>query len=187
MIRSRISPTSSTTAFPLGPVRLDPAQHRKSTYDGELLESIPVYQLITTRKSHDDSQFIPDSTRRSGYGGSDYLWEGTLVYDGVVYDHIHFRARGGVWRYAMGKNMWKFDFNRGHSFQARDDYGQLVRHTMGQAEFLGHHPAGRLPASRRTRPVRIGRLQAVQSGGHRKPQYALRPFPDCRKCRRAGR
>jgi hypothetical protein len=23
----------------------------------------------------------------------------------------------------MGKNMWKFDFNRGHYFQARDDYG----------------------------------------------------------------
>ena len=69
--------------------------------------------------------FIPNSTRSSGYDGSDYLWEGTLVYDGVVYDHIHYRARGGVWRYAMGKNMWKFDFNRGHSFQARDDYGQL--------------------------------------------------------------
>ena len=31
--------------------------------------------------------------------------------------------RGGVWRYSMGKNMWKFDFNRGHEFTARDDYG----------------------------------------------------------------
>ncbi len=95
------------------------------TYDGDLLNSIPVYQLITTRESHEDAMFIPDSTRGSGYTGSDYLWEGTLIYDGVVYDHIHYRARGGVWRYAMGKNMWKFDFNRGHSFQARDDYGRL--------------------------------------------------------------
>lgn len=24
----------------------------------------------------------------------------------------------------MGKNMWKFDFNRGHSFEARDNYGK---------------------------------------------------------------
>lgn len=56
--------------------------------------------------------------------GSEYKWYGTLVYDGVVYDHIRYRARGGVWRYAMGKNMWKFDFNRGHSFQARVDYGK---------------------------------------------------------------
>ena len=39
---------------------------------------------------------------------------GTLVFDGKVYDHIHYRARGGVWRYAMVKNMWKFDLNRGH-------------------------------------------------------------------------
>ena len=93
------------------------------TYDSELLNSVPVYQLITTKDSHLDSQYIPDSSRRGGYSGSDYLWEGTLVYDGAVYDHIRFRARGGVWRYAMGKNMWKFDFNRGHRFQARDDYG----------------------------------------------------------------
>ena len=93
------------------------------TYDSELLDSVATYHLITTRKAHEDSQFIPDSTRNNGYGGSDYLWHGALVYDGVVYDHIRFRARGGVWRYAMGKNMWKFDFNRGHGFEARDDYG----------------------------------------------------------------
>lgn len=93
------------------------------TYDGDLLDSVASYHLITTREAHEDSQFIPDSSRFSGYTGSEYLWNGALVYDGVVYDHIRYRARGGVWRYAMGKNMWKFDFNRGHDFQARDDYG----------------------------------------------------------------
>lgn len=97
------------------------------TYSSELLDSIATYQLITTRKAHVDSQFIPDSTRGSGYGGSDYLWHGALVYDGVVFDHIRFRARGGVWRYAMGKNMWKFDFNRGHEFEARDNYGNKYK------------------------------------------------------------
>ena len=102
-----------------------PGTEPEVTYDSQLLESLPVYQLITTRKSHEDAMFIPNSTLSGGYGGSDYRWEGTLVYDGVVYDHIHFRARGGVWRFAMGKNMWKFDFSRGHSFQARDDYGRL--------------------------------------------------------------
>lgn len=93
------------------------------TYDSELLDSVATYHLITTRTDHVDSQFIPDSTRGGGYSGSDYLWHGALVYDGQVYDHIRFRARGGVWRYSMGKNMWKFDFNRGHGFEARDDYG----------------------------------------------------------------
>ncbi|MCA9238674.1 MAG: lamin tail domain-containing protein, partial [Planctomycetales bacterium] len=76
------------------------------TYDGELLDSIATYHLITTRQDHEQSQYIPNSNQ-GPYGGSDYLWHGALVYDGVVYDHIHFRSRGGVWRYAMGKNMWK--------------------------------------------------------------------------------
>ncbi len=93
------------------------------TYGPDVLDSIATYQLITTRESHVESQHLPGATM-PGYEGSDYLWHGALVYDGVVYDHIRYRARGGIWRYAMGKNMWKFDFNRGHGFQARDDYGQ---------------------------------------------------------------
>src|SRR6185369_3684930 len=31
------------------------------------------------------------------------------------------------WRYAMVKNMWKFDFNRGHALQMRDDYGRKYK------------------------------------------------------------
>ena len=44
--------------------------------------------------------------------------------NGVVYDHVRYRARGGVWRYAMGKNMWKFDLPTGHRLAARDDSGR---------------------------------------------------------------
>jgi hypothetical protein len=94
------------------------------TYSSEVLASVPTYHLITTRESHEDAQYIPDSSRGSGYTGSDYQWFGTMVYDGDVYDHVQYRARGGVWRYAMGKNMWKFDFQRGHGLEARDDYGK---------------------------------------------------------------
>ncbi|HOX02647.1 MAG TPA: lamin tail domain-containing protein [Candidatus Paceibacterota bacterium] len=94
-----------------------------ATYSPELLSRIPVYHLITTRKSHEEAMSIP-SSQAGQYWGDEYPWWGTLVYDGEVYDHIRFRARGGVWRYSMGKNMWKFDFNTSHDFQARDDYGQ---------------------------------------------------------------
>lgn len=94
----------------------------QETYSPELLGSLPVYHLITTRTAHEQSQAIPNSTAGQ-YWGDEYRWQGALVYDGEVYDHIRFRARGGVWRYSMGKNMWKFDFNRGHDFEARDDYG----------------------------------------------------------------
>lgn len=87
-------------------------------YDVNVLTSVPVYHLISKQAD------VETATWLEKYGGSDYKWYGTLVVDGRVYDHIRYRARGGVWRYAMGKNMWKFDFNRGHSLQARDDYGK---------------------------------------------------------------
>ena len=59
-----------------------------------------------------------------------------VVYNGEVYDHINYRARGGVWRYAMGKNMWKFDFNRGHDFQARDNYGNPYQEQWDEINVL---------------------------------------------------
>ncbi len=90
------------------------------TYSPEEMGRLPVYQLIAKRST------VETATWFSKYGGSDYLWLGTLVYDGKVYDHIRYRARGGVWRYAMGKNMWKFDMNRGHDFVARDNWGKKL-------------------------------------------------------------
>ena len=87
-------------------------------YDSDVMSSLPVYHLISKKSD------VETCTWFEKYGGSDYKWLGTLVYDGEVYDHITYRPRGGVWRFAMGKNMWKFNFNRGHRFQARDDYGK---------------------------------------------------------------
>jgi hypothetical protein len=87
-------------------------------YGADVMQSLPVYHLISKRSDVEACTWI------ERYGGDEYKWLGTMVYDGNVYDHIRYRARGGVWRYSMGKNMWKFDFNRGHSFQARDDYGK---------------------------------------------------------------
>ncbi len=93
------------------------------TYSAEVMRSLPVYHLIAKKQDVLDALYMPGA-RKGQYGGSDYPWAGTLIYDGEVYDHIHFRARGGGWRYSMGKNMLKFDLNRGHYFQARDDYGR---------------------------------------------------------------
>lgn len=101
-------------------------------YSSTVLSSLQQYHLITRVEEHANAQYVPvikaDGTTQNpaggSYGGEDYLWKGALCFDGKVYDHIRFRARGGVWRYAMGKNMWKFDFNRGHDFQGRDNYGK---------------------------------------------------------------
>ncbi|MBN1807127.1 MAG: lamin tail domain-containing protein [Sedimentisphaerales bacterium] len=95
----------------------------------DVMRSLPVYHLIS-RKSD-----VETATWLEKYGGSDYKWYGTLVYDGQVYDHIRYRMRGGVWRYAMGKHMWKFNFNRGHRFQARDDYGKKYKTKWDKLNF----------------------------------------------------
>ena len=91
------------------------------TVSSNEMSRLPVFHLLAKRSA------VEDSTWFSRYDGDLYLWAGTLVYDGKVYDHIHYRARGGVWRYAMVKNMWKFDFNRGHDFQARDNWGRKFK------------------------------------------------------------
>lgn len=88
------------------------------TVDRSEMNRLPVLQLLARR------QAVEDCTWRDRSHGDEYFWRGTLVYDGTVYDHIRMRPRGGVWRYAMGKNMWKFDFNRGHELQMRDNYGR---------------------------------------------------------------
>src|SRR5690606_11469523 len=49
----------------------------KVTYTSELLQTVPVYHLITTRENHVEAQHLPGTPRSSGYTGSDYLWHGT--------------------------------------------------------------------------------------------------------------
>ncbi len=102
------------------------------TYPASLLGTVPAYHLITRTEDHADAQYVPVilpggtsvAPTAGAYGHSLYNWHGAMCFDGKVYDHIRYRARGGVWRFAMGKNMWKFDFNKGHDFQARDNYGK---------------------------------------------------------------
>jgi hypothetical protein len=152
LIRYRISATDSTNSSIRTPYTDDPQQNfayfvydsipawsgaaRPGTttpvsYQPALLESVPPFHLITSTTEHAAAQSIPvtnpnGSTSPAGapYTHSLYNWKGALCHRGIVYDHIRYRARGGVWRFAMGKNMWKFDFNRGHDFAAYDNYGR---------------------------------------------------------------
>ena len=90
----------------------------QTVFSSSVMSRLPTYHLISKITS------VTNSTWHERYAGDLYKWNGTLVYDGHVYDHIRYRARGGVWRYSMVKNMWKFDFNRGHDFEPRDNWGK---------------------------------------------------------------
>ena len=59
-----------------------------------------------------------------------FNWEGALVYDGEVYDHVRYRLRQNNDRYTHGfggKRAMRFRFNRSHRFQALDDSGKPYR------------------------------------------------------------
>ena len=103
----------------------DGDERRVTEIPAAMMQRVQAYHLISRRTSVEDATWKQPASFGDREGRKEYRWYGTLVGDdGTVYDHIRFRARGGSWRHAMGKNMWKIDFNHAHKFQARDDYGK---------------------------------------------------------------
>ncbi len=88
------------------------------TFDTTVMNSLPVYHLISRSKDVFDCQYNPNYYSRM------YTFTGTFVYDGEVYDHVNYRIKGAASTYVVGKNKWKFNFPRGHAFQARDNNGK---------------------------------------------------------------
>jgi hypothetical protein len=106
----------------LQPGSTDPSRAKVVTYGTDVMRSLPVYHLISRETD-------VTNTQNGAYDKTnpEYYCSGTLVYDGQVYDNVHYRIRGQASTGATAKKKWKFDFNRGHYFQARDDYGRPYR------------------------------------------------------------
>lgn len=100
-------------------------------HPAEVLETLPIYTLIVRGTDMEEVVGYNSSDQFSKMlnGGPNearfaYNWAATMVYDGVVYDHIRFRLRGGNGRYQLaGKRSYRFRFNPGNFFQARDAQG----------------------------------------------------------------
>ncbi len=90
-----------------------PGTTEPRTYTSEELSTLPVYHLLANGSDVVNSQYNQSFNERR--------FPGTLVYNGLVYDHITFRNRGEFSTYVSGKNKWRLYFNRGHNFQARDN------------------------------------------------------------------
>lgn len=91
------------------------------SFPTNLFTTLPAYHLVANETDVVRSQWD------GGYDGV-RMW-GTLVYDGVVYDHIQFHNRGEASTYVSGKNKWRFHFRRARELAARDAYGQPYRET----------------------------------------------------------
>ena len=108
-----------------------PKQRKVTEYSPEVMGSVQAYHLISKQESVENVTWNERKSYSSAKA-SEYLYTGTLVAAGKVYDHIRFRARGGTWRYAMGKNMWKIDFLKGHHLEVRDDWGAKYETKWGK-------------------------------------------------------
>jgi hypothetical protein len=92
------------------------------TYGSDVLTSLPVYHLLSRAIDIENCQW--NTSYNIPTYNPPYWFSGALVYDGKVYDHVRYVIRGKYATYRWGKNKWKFNFNRGHYFQAEDDYGK---------------------------------------------------------------
>lgn len=119
---------------------LRPGVSPSVVYSGAKLDDIATYHLIAHASDIQNSQYNPSF--------NEVEFRGTFVYDGVVYDHVLFRNRGQASTYAVGKNKWKIEFQRGHFLQARDNYGNPYSELWDEINVLpGTNPWWRNDAS----------------------------------------
>jgi len=91
---------------------------------------------IVTKRSIADT-YIGNGTNNAGqYNGFDYLGEGTIVYNGKVYDHVRFRPRGKT-RAPRVKPGVKFDMNSERKIQLLDDCGEAYDVPRGKLQLSG--------------------------------------------------
>lgn len=67
---------------------------------------------------------------------------GTIIYRGVVYDHIQYRSRGQGSAHIAGKNKWGLKFNPGHHLPFADHAGASFPAPLGRLDL---NPGGSTP------------------------------------------
>jgi hypothetical protein len=141
LVRYRITCTDSLGLSRRAPFEDDPSLNfAYFVYDGvpnylhfssASLQTLPVYSLITrdadilqcTAWFNAADQLPQDVGGQRNEGRLYFNWEGALVYDGKVYDHVRYRLRGANGRYHPGKRSFRIRFNEGRLLEAKDQYG----------------------------------------------------------------
>ncbi len=142
LVRYRITVTDTLGASRRAPFEDDASLNfAYFVYDGipayqgispAALQALPVYTLITRGSDLDQctAWFNANDQLPQGLGALrnegrlHFNWEGVVVYDGEVYDHVTYRLRGANGRYHPGKRSFRFRFKEGRLLEAKDQYGQ---------------------------------------------------------------
>jgi len=94
---------------------IQPGVLPEQEFPAELMaKALPVYHLLADANDVEQCKYTLAT------------FEGTFVYDDVVYDHIRYRIRGTS-NYLSGKNKWKIYFNKAKPLTAVDNYGRRYR------------------------------------------------------------
>ena len=106
--------------------------NKPTDYNGFSLSNLPTLPEITliTTNSHTNINIL-------AYLGQEYLGEGTLVYNGKVYDHIRFRSRGRRSRHKRPKRNLKFDLNKARPLTPVDDCGKSYKESRSKLVLSG--------------------------------------------------
>ncbi len=109
------------------------------TFNGYNLSTLDSLQDITIlTKSSTAITYIGNGGDNAGqYTGTEYLGEGTLVYNGKIFDHIRFRPRGGDSRFKRKKPGIKIDLNSEKKAKALDDCGDDYNEKRGKLALSG--------------------------------------------------
>ena len=81
----------------------EPGKSKAVTFSADFLGTLQPLHLLATAEDVAKSQWDPNSHKQRQ--------EGTLVYRGVVYDHIRYSNRGQGSAHIAGKNKWALKFN----------------------------------------------------------------------------
>ena len=88
------------------------------TFDTNTMRKVRAFHLLSRSNDVWNCQY------NGAFNDGVYRFEGALVVDGKVYDHVFYRVKGQNSTYNTGKNKWKFKFNRSHWLELPDNYGQ---------------------------------------------------------------
>jgi hypothetical protein len=112
----------------------EPGKSPPVKFSAEFLGSLQAMHLLARAEDVAKSQWDPAAHKQKQ--------QGTLVYRGIVYDHIQYSNRGQGSAYLAGKNKWGFKFNHGHHVPIFDHDGIPFPTTC---DSLNLNPGGSTP------------------------------------------
>lgn len=112
----------------------EPGKIPAKTYSSEFLGTLQSLHLIARGEDVTKSQWDGSVHKQK--------FPGTIVYRGVVYDHMQYSNRGQGSAHISGKNKWGLKFNEGHDLPMVDHDGVPFPGTCGS---LNLNPGGSTP------------------------------------------